>query len=275
MADGFGIPQSGWFDSIYSKFCSKEFIHLLSEFSVPIWTHMDVEGLPQSGTGQTALFTGINTAKLMGRHLQGFPGPALRDLIKSNNLFKKLIEKGKNVAFANAYIKYSLEELTKFNFRSVTTVMVESTLGWVRNLEHLKKNSAIYHDLTCETISDKINIPKFSADKAAETLAHMSRRYDFTLFEYFLTDRAGHKNELDFLKNTLNDFSSFFCKLMNSVSNQTIVILTGDHGNCEDITTRKHTNNPVPLFVYGYAVPKNLNSIEQIYHFITNEIFKQ
>jgi 2,3-bisphosphoglycerate-independent phosphoglycerate mutase len=29
------------------------------------------------------------------------------------------------------------------------------------------------------------------------------------------------------------------------------VLLTSDHGNLEDATTRRHTTNPVPLLVWG------------------------
>ena len=37
--------------------------------------NLGVEGLPQSATGQAALFTGENVAQIMGRHVTGLPGP--------------------------------------------------------------------------------------------------------------------------------------------------------------------------------------------------------
>src|SRR5438105_11172827 len=39
---------------------------------------LGVEGLPQSATGQTAILTGVNAAKLIGRHLHGYPSPRLK-----------------------------------------------------------------------------------------------------------------------------------------------------------------------------------------------------
>ena len=39
---------------------------------------LEVEGLPQSATGQTTLFTGVNAAAAVGRHVSAFPGPRLR-----------------------------------------------------------------------------------------------------------------------------------------------------------------------------------------------------
>ena len=31
-----------------------------------------------------------------------------------------------------------------------------------------------------------------------------------------------------------------------------LVVLTSDHGNIEDITTRRHTTNPIPLLAWGH-----------------------
>ena len=274
MVDGFGIPEEGWFNSIYSKFCSSEFVELMAKYSIPVDSSMGVEGIPQSATAQTALFTGINAAGQLGKHIQGFPGQALRDIITGNSIFKSLIEKGMEVAFANAYVRYTLDELSKMNLRSVTTVMVQSTIGWVRNIDNLMEGAAVYHDLTNETLEGIPALNKISPEKAAENLAGIAFKYDFTLFEYFLTDKAGHSNEIEYLKKILGDFSSFFCRLVKATSENTILILTGDHGNCEDILSKRHTKNPVPLFVYRHPLPKHVSSIENIPGFITGNIFQ-
>ena len=55
---------------------------LLHEHAVPVNVSMEVEGYPQSATGQTALLTGINAAQAIGRHVEGFPGPSLRAIIE-------------------------------------------------------------------------------------------------------------------------------------------------------------------------------------------------
>ncbi len=47
---------------------SKRTIHSPSASVVPLNATLGVPGLPQSGTGQTALFTGINAAKFIGKH---------------------------------------------------------------------------------------------------------------------------------------------------------------------------------------------------------------
>ena len=40
--------------------------------------------------------------------------------------------------------------------------------------------------------------------------------------------------------------------------NQGIVLLTADHGNLEDLSTRKHTYNPVPLLLIGNEKTRRL-----------------
>ena len=40
---------------------------------------LGVPGLPQSGSGQTALFTGVNAARVAGTHVFAFPTERLRD----------------------------------------------------------------------------------------------------------------------------------------------------------------------------------------------------
>jgi hypothetical protein len=69
---------------------------------IPTRADLEVEGLPQSATGQATLLTGVNTAKLIGCHLEGLPNAALKNIISQENIFKKLIVLGYKVTFANA-----------------------------------------------------------------------------------------------------------------------------------------------------------------------------
>ncbi len=255
MVDGFGVPKEGWSDSVFAKFCVDGFAELLAEFSVPIDPGMGVPGTPQSATGQTALFTGENTAALMNGHVQGFPGPTLREVIERGNIFSRLMAKGLKVAFANAYVRYSLRELAKIKRRSVTTVMTETAIGHVRNARDLVAGKAVYHDLTRATLSKSFDTPEISPLEAAENLLDIASCNDFTLFEYFLTDRAGHKGDLAFLAMVLLDFSEFFIRLLDLAAGEFVVALTSDHGNCEAPKTKRHTDNPVPFFLHGAPLP--------------------
>ena len=272
MIDGFGIPESGWQKSIYSEYCSKQFIDLLKQYSIPVDATMGVPGIPQSATGQTALFTGQNAAELMNRHIQGFPGVSLRKIIEQQNIFSVLMSKGQKVVFANAYVQHSLEQLLEKGLGSVTTVMTKATLGGARNLTDLNAGNAVYHDITRQSIAGRYDVDVISPEQGACDLINIASQHDFTLFEYFMTDRAGHQCIPELLGDALKDFHKFFCSLIDFAKNEIAVILTSDHGNCEQITSKQHSMNPVPLFVYGVPCPsaEEVKSIENIFGYIAN-----
>lgn len=274
MADGFGVPPEGWDASVYARHCPAAFVRALRESSVPLDTTMDMPGLPQSATGQTAIFTGLNAARLRGGHLQGFPGPVLREAIRGRNLFKALLEAGKSVTFANAYVRHSLEELSKDRHFSVTSVMVDSTLGTSRGLAELRSGEAVFCDLTRGTISAEYQVPEISPEAAAAHLAALSASYDLTLFEYFLTDRAGHRTPGVALDKVLDEFGRFMAELLRVLPAATALLLCSDHGNVEDPEVVGHTYNPTPLLVKGRAMPAEgeLRSLMDIFAFAVETV---
>ena len=66
----------------------------------PIDAALGIEGLPQSATGQTALFTGVNALQLVGMHISAFPTQDLRDTIAEHSFLKRAHEAGYHVTFA-------------------------------------------------------------------------------------------------------------------------------------------------------------------------------
>ena len=69
----------------------------------PINATLGVDGLPQSGTGQTALMTGMNAAKHIGKHFGPHPYSTLKPIIKEENIFHTLHESRKEVFYVNAF----------------------------------------------------------------------------------------------------------------------------------------------------------------------------
>jgi hypothetical protein len=83
---------------------------------------LGVGGLPQSATGQTALFTGVNASELEGMHISAFPTQVLRDTIAEHSVLKQAQESGFKVTFANAYSpKYWDSIYQRRNRHSATT----------------------------------------------------------------------------------------------------------------------------------------------------------
>ena len=103
MVDGLGIPPEPLGDSIYAG--HPTLARLFANFAIPLDACLGVPGTPQSATGQTALFTGVNAAIELGEHLSGFPNARLREIVERDNIFQKLRNHGYSCTFANAYAR--------------------------------------------------------------------------------------------------------------------------------------------------------------------------
>ncbi|MCP4176513.1 MAG: metalloenzyme [bacterium] len=277
MIDGLGVPLSGWNDSVYSEFCSEEFTSFFNEYSIPIDACLGVDGIPQSATGQTTIYTGINAAELKGMHISGFPARTLKNIIHENNIFSKLISLGKKPIFANAYIGYTLEQLMNSRFASVTTVMSNAAFNRALNLKDLLDGRAVYHDITRFTAAQKHKINEISPELASTHLLNISKNYDFTLFEFFLTDKVGHSRNKSSIEKVFSILDKFLCHLRYNLYKDTVLIICSDHGNCENIEIKSHTKNKVPFLVYGSDIIKNKYKIEDltgIYQTVLNIITK-
>jgi bisphosphoglycerate-independent phosphoglycerate mutase (AlkP superfamily) len=74
----------------------------------------------------------------------------------------------------------------------------------------------------------------------------------FSLYEYFITDKVGHAQDLELARTILTSLSLFIRELLLRIDlDRTTVILTSDHGNIEDLSLRNHTLHAVPTIVWG------------------------
>jgi len=250
--DGVGLGPASSDNPVNAEVCPTLW-RLIQQHAKPIDACLDVEGLPQSATGQATMFTGVNCSQAMGKHCEGFPGPALRDIVTSDNLFLQLKKRGKKVRFADAYLVDSADELALRRFKSVTTVMALTTPETISTVEDLMDDRAVMQDLTRETIQDRYpDIPVVPPQRAAEHLFRLAGAYDFTLFEFFQTDVSGHSMDYVRACAVLRTYDRFLTSLVRYTEAAGItVVMTADHGNIEDIGSRGHTRNPVPFIAFG------------------------
>jgi predicted AlkP superfamily pyrophosphatase or phosphodiesterase len=199
------------------------------------------------------MFSGVNCAAAMGKHCEGFPGPNLRKIIETDNLFKQLRSKGKEVCFSDAYLVDSAEELAARRFKSVTTVMALTTPETIRTVDDLQNGQAVMQDLTRETIQDRWpDIAVIPPQRAAEHLASIVRQFDFTLFEFFQSDVAGHSMDYARACAALRTYDRFLASIVRFTEAMGVtLVMTSDHGNIENISERGHTLNPVPFVAFG------------------------
>jgi hypothetical protein len=215
---------------------------------------LGVEGIPQSATGQATLFTGVNCARLIESHLKGFPNEALRGALREDSILKKLKEAGRRPAFVNAYrpIFFKLKEKTQWRLSATTVANLAAGLPF-RTIEDLTAGEALYHDFTNSfLVKTGFNVPLQIPAQAGTVLARLSLNYDFVVYEYFLTDRAGHSQDMVKAYPIILQYDRFLGALLDAVDlNQTLVILASDHGNVEDLSTPGHTLNRVPVMFWG------------------------
>lgn len=250
--DGVGMSAPAADNAVNPEVCPTLW-RLFDRHAKPIDACLGVDGVPQSATGQGTMFTGINCAKAMGRHCEGFPGPALRKIVETDNLFLQLKKRGRKVRFADAYLIDSVDELAARRFKSVTTVMALTVPESVSTADDLATGRAVMQDLTRETIQDRYpNIPVIQPQRAAEHLFSIALENDFTLFEFFQSDVAGHSMDYTRACAVLRVYDRFLAALVRFAEAAGItLVLTSDHGNMESMTERGHTRNPVPFVAYG------------------------
>ena len=250
--DGVGLKAPAADNPINPEVCPTLW-RLIDSHSKPVDACLGVEGLPQSATGQATMFTGVNCSQAIGRHCEGFPGPALRKIIEEDNLFLELKRRGKKVRFADAYLVDSAEELAARRFKSVTTVMALTIPETISTTDDLAEDRALMQDLTRETIQDRYpDIPVITPERAAEHLFAIARENYFVLYEFFQTDVSGHSMDYARACEVLRLYDRFLATLVRFTEAAGItLVMTADHGNIESIGERGHTRNPVPFIVFG------------------------
>lgn len=212
---------------------------------------MGVPGLPQSATNQTSLYTGLNAARQIGHHLSGFPTGKLKGLIVEFSIFRRLVNRGLRVAFANTYTPGYLANPRRR--KSVTTVMAESAAVPLRRLDDLQADRSLYMDFTNRMLQEQgFDVVTRTAAEAAEVLVQISKGFHFTLYEYFLTDLVGHRGSMQEARLLLRELDVFLGQVVAKLDlERHSLIITSDHGNIEDMGHGKHTKNPVPTLVWG------------------------
>lgn len=226
---------------------------LIDTHATPIDACLGVPGTPQSATGQTALLTGVNASAQMGRHIEGFPGPTLIRIIREANIFRRVQERGGLTTFANAYFVEDADEVRGWGLQSVTTVAAVSALGHVRDRLAMEMNEAVYHDVTRAALRDRgYTGPLVTPAEAADHLAAIAAAHHLTLFEYFQTDRVGHRGCMEDSRRVLRILDGLVSALApRAERGEFLLLLTSDHGNIEDSRVKGHTRNPVPFLAVG------------------------
>jgi 2,3-bisphosphoglycerate-independent phosphoglycerate mutase len=222
--------------------------------SHPIDATLGVEGLPQSGTGQTTLLTGINAAKVMGRHYGPWPGPSLKPLLEQS-LPIQLSRAGLTVRLTNHYPQRYLEAIATGK-RKLNAIAFAMTLAGAKlefGIPPMLTNPEDPNSTSLEQV--KVWGQEFMGSNA-----------NLTVFDAWWSDHLGHHGTLLEAQDHVTRLEAFVTSALEAQGSNTLFLVTSDHGNFEDIGIKTHTFAPVPLVAIGqgaleFAVVKDLTGV--------------
>ena len=221
-----------------------------------------VSGLPQSATGQAMLLTGKNIPAELGYHYGPKPNPEVAAYLDADTLFSNFAKAGKKTALLNAYPPRYFHGIDsgKRLYSSIPLAVTNAGIPLFRH-EDLFAGRALSADFTGEgwrTMLGFLDAPVMDAALAGRTLGALATGYDFSLFEYWASDYAGHKQLMDEAIRLMETFDGVLGGLVEEMEEdrgkrkeELLVLVTSDHGNMEDLSTRRHTDADVPALVIG------------------------
>lgn len=229
--------------------------------AVPADPRLGVAGLPQSATGQTAIFTGVNAARVIGRHLHAYPTPNLRAIIEEHSVFRRVVEAGLNATFLNAFrpeffdwvaAGRPLHSDRRYRPSASTLATLAGGLHCFRTLDQLRAGEAVGFDIDHSVLRELGHaIDPVDPCEAGRRAAAVAGQHHFTLYEHFLTDKAGHAQELPAAVTVLERLDRFLAGVLAHLPPDVLLVITSDHGNVEDLSVKTHTLNDVPVIAKG------------------------
>ncbi len=218
--------------------------------------NMGLPGRPQSATGQATILTGRNIPDLVGEHYGPKPNPPVAALIREGSLFQEVVDAGGRAALLTPYPQGFFDAIAsgKRLLSAVPLAASEAGLS-LKTADDLRQGDAVSPDFTNAGWRDFLgydDLPLLSPEQAGRQLAEVARRYSFSFFEHWPTDRAGHRGPLDEAVRHMELIDAALGGLLAAWDDsRDLLIITSDHGNLEEKDHRQHTRNPVPTILVG------------------------
>jgi 2,3-bisphosphoglycerate-independent phosphoglycerate mutase len=231
---------------------------------LPLDACLGVPGTPQSATGQATLLTGRNIPAEVGYHYGPKPNPAVAAHLKSangthgGNLFHTLQAAGKQGALLNAYPETYFGAIASGRrlYSAIPLAVVSAGIA-LKTTDDLRDGHALSADFTGQGWRERLSradTPLLTPSQAGARLAELAAGYDLAFFEYWLSDYAGHGQDMPAALNLLATLDQVLGGLLAAWDDEAgLILITSDHGNLEDLSVRGHTTNPVPALVIGAA----------------------
>lgn len=223
---------------------------------VPTDPRMGVPGRPQSATGQASILTGRNIPQLIGEHYGPRPNPPVRQLLAEDNFFKQVAARGMPAALIEAYPPrfHNAVNSGKRLLSSYQQAAREAGLELFGEAQ-IYNGDALSVDWTGEGWHSELgytDTPIYTRHEAGRRMVEIARRYSFAFFPHWMTDVIGHRGPFEQGVRLLEHFDGVMAGVLESWDDRDgLLIITSDHGNLEDMSHGKHTENDVPTLVIG------------------------
>ena len=182
----------------------------------------------------------------MGRHYGPWPGPTLKRALDKGTLFAEVVAAGGRAVLANAFPAGYFRALDAGKQKVNVPVYAAQQAG-VKLLTQTDYDAG--NAVSADLDGGYLGTPQPLAEAGAR-LARLAARADLSFFDFWLSDTAGHRWTFAEAVSLIEKLDGFLAGLV-PVLGSTTLVLTSDHGNLEDKSTRSHTRNPVPLLVVG------------------------
>ena len=138
-------------------------------------------------------------------------------------------------------------------------------------LDDVKEERALTAEWTTDSWRRHLrfsDLPKYSPRESGRLLARLPHEYDFAFHSHWLTDRIGHRGTLSEGTAVLERFDAVLTGVLEAWDDDAgLVVVTSDHGNMEDLGTRRHTLNPVPTVVVGSRAAEFAQDLKSLIDF--------
>jgi hypothetical protein len=217
---------------------------------------MGVAHLPQSATGQATLLTGKNVPEMLGYHYGPKPNPDVAEIIHAGTFFHTFRARNQHAALLNAYPPgyFAAIDSGRRLYSAIPLAVTRAGIS-LKTTDDYYQGKAMSADFTGEGWRKHLGMPDapvYTPAGAGRLLASLAQAHEFSFFEFWLSDYIGHRQDMNEARKTLSHFDEVLSGLIEAWDFlDGLLLITSDHGNLEDLSTRRHTRNAVPALIIG------------------------
>lgn len=223
---------------------------------IPTDANLGLPGRPQSATGQAAILTGRNVPQLVGQHYGPKPNEAVAEIVQAGTLFQEVTAVARRAALLTPYPEQFFAAIDNGRRLLSTVPLAATSTGLpLRTADDLRSGQAVSPDFTAAGWRSHLgyeDMPLLTLAEAGNRLAELAQAHHFSFFEHWPSDVRGHRGTLAEAAAHLEMIDTVIGGLLDAWDDENgLLVITSDHGNIEDKSSRSHTRHPVPTILVG------------------------